>query len=57
VRIRCQGVGKNVAFSRDCKCSMQRFWEEGDDVDSDRVGNMGKKFAIGTKAVISLKIN
>jgi len=38
VRIRCEGVGKNVVFFGDYKGSMQRFWEDGDDVDSDRVG-------------------
>ena len=41
MRIRCEGVGENVVFSRDYKGSMQRLWEEGDDVDSDRVGSYG----------------
>jgi len=32
VQIRCEGVGENVFFSGDYKSSVQRFWEEVDDI-------------------------
>jgi len=35
VRIRCEGVSENVVFSGDYKGSMQRFWKEEDDINSD----------------------
>jgi len=38
VRIRWEGVGENVVFSGDYKDSMQRFWEEEDDINSDKDG-------------------
>jgi len=42
MRTRCEGVGENVVFSGDHKGSMQMFWEEEDDINSDQGANYKK---------------